>query len=223
MSYSYPVNALLLVGPTGVGKSPLGDALAQKGLFGRRCHHLDFGSELRGAVSGGDRSASYTADELTFIHGVLEQGLLLEDEHFPLARKIVSLFLGRVGFSSGDLLILNGMPRHHGQARDVATIARVHGLIVLDCSADDVFYRIHHNVGGDRTERIDDNRDLIEKKLVIFRQRTAPLIEHYEQTGSRIYRLTIAGTTSTEQAYQKILKLAALHPPLAFVAEPPER
>ena len=223
MSYSYPVDALLLIGPTGVGKSPLGDVVAQKGLLGRKCHHLDFGSELRGAVSGGDRSSAYSADELKFIHGVLEQGLLLEDEHFPLAKKIVSLFLGRAGFSQGDLLILNGMPRHQGQARDVATIARVHGLIVLDCTADDVFYRIHHNVGGDRTERIDDNRDLIEKKLVIFRQRTAPLTEHYENRGSSIFRLTISGTTTTEQAYQKLLSLAAAHPPLALVAEPPER
>ena len=71
--YSSTINAMLLLGPTGVGKSPLGDAIAQNGLFGRRCHHLDFGSELRGAVSREELSAAYSSNELDFIHGVLEQ------------------------------------------------------------------------------------------------------------------------------------------------------
>jgi adenylate kinase len=221
--YSLPVDSILLLGPTGVGKSPLGDVIAQNGLFGRRCHHLDFGSELRGAVSGGERSAPYSADELDFIHGVLERGLLLENEHFMLAEKIISLFLDRVGFAQRDILVLNGIPRHEGQARDIEKIARVKAVVVLDCSAEDVFRRIEDNVGGDRTVRVDDTLDLIGKKLRIFRERTAPLIDHYEKPGGRIYRLSVTGTMTPAEAFTALSALAAAHPPVALVAEPPER
>jgi adenylate kinase family enzyme len=222
-SYSYPVDSLLLLGPTGVGKSPLGHAIAQNGLFRRQCHHLDFGSELRGAVSGGDRSAAYSKNELDFIHGVLERGLLLENEHFSLAEKIISLFLDRIGFSQRDILVLNGIPRHAGQAKDIAAVTDIHALIVLDCSADDVFCRIRDNVGGDRTERVDDNKELIEKKLVIFRERTAPLIDHYEKLGRRIYRVGVSGAMTPKEAYQNVSALAAAYPPVSLVTEPPQR
>jgi adenylate kinase family enzyme len=222
-SYPYPIDSILLLGPTGVGKSPLGDAIARNGLFGRNCHHLDFGSELRNAVSDGKRSASYSPEELDFIHGVLERGLLLENEHFVLAEKTIALFLQRKGLSQAHILVLNGIPRHGGQARDIERIAHVHALIVLDCVAEDVFCRIRDNVGGDRTERVDDNVELIGKKLALFRSRTAPLIDHYEKLGRMIYRLGVSGTMTPAEAYQKLSALAAADPPVALIAEPPER
>lgn len=223
MTYTYPIDAVLLLGPTGVGKSPLGDALAQNGLFERTCHHLDFGSELRNAVSDGERAVAYSTEELDFVHGVLERGLLLENEHFPLAKKIIALFLDRAGFTQGHVLVLNGIPRHVGQAKDIAALVHIHALIVLDCSAETVLDRISENVGGDRTERIDDNRDLIEKKLVIFRERTAPLIDHYDAKGCRIYRIDVSSTMTPADAYRNLSALAAAHPPIAFIAEPPQR
>jgi len=223
MVYTYPINAILLLGPTGVGKSPLGDAVAEHGLFGRTCHHLDFGSELRSAVSGKDRSFAYSTEELDFIHGVLERGLLLENEHFPLAKKIIALFLDRAGFTQDHVLVLNGIPRHVGQAQDISAIAHIHALIVLDCSAETVLDRIQENIGGDRTERVDDNSDLIEKKLDIFRERTAPLIDHYEAKDCRIYRIAVSSTMTPADAYRALSALAAAHPPIAFIAEPPQR
>jgi adenylate kinase family enzyme len=222
-AYPHPLDSILLLGPTGVGKSPLGNAISRVGLFERRCHHLDFGSELRGAVSDAGRSAFYTRDELDFIHGVLEQGLLLENEHFPLAVKIISLFLNRSGFTKEDILVLNGIPRHAGQARDIATVAKIQALCVLDGSADVVLCRIRSNVGGDRTEREDDNSGLIERKLAIFRERTAPLIEHYERQGSPVYRISVTESMTPADAYRRLSSLAAAHPPVALVAEPPQR
>ena len=223
MTLLFPIDAILLLGPTGVGKSPLGDAIAAFGLFGRRCHHLDFGSELRSAISGCEYSADYSAEELDFIHGILKRGLLLENEHFSLAKKIISLFLKRASFKQHELLVLNGIPRHAGQAKDMASLATVHALIVLDCSADDVFCRIRDNVGGDRTERIDDNRALVEKKLVVFRQRTTPLVDHYVNNGCTVHRILISGTMTTDCTYQDLRTLAAVDPPVALVAEPPKR
>jgi adenylate kinase family enzyme len=221
--FTFPVDAILLLGPTGVGKSPLGDVVAQRGMFGRRCHHLDFGSELRDAVSRVDRSIAYAKQELDFIHGVLERGLLLENEHFPLAKKIISLYLDRLGFSKHDVLVLNGIPRHQGQARDIATIAAIHAVVVLDCSSNDILNRIRGNIGGDRTERIDDNKELIEKKLTIFRERTTPLIEHYTQQGCALYRISVSKDMTPTETYFKVSSLAAAYPPVTFVTEPPQR
>ncbi len=221
-TYILPVDAVLLLGPTGAGKSPLGDALDFHGLFGRRCLHLDFGAELRSAVSGGKESAAYSPEDLDFIHGVLERGLLLENEHFPLAEKIITLFLEQKGFTQRDLLILNGVPRHIEQAKDIEEIARIHSLIVLDCGAEEVFCRLGNNAGKDRTERIDDGPKLVEKKLKIFRERTAPLVAYYQQQGSRICRIEVSGEMTAGQAYEKLSALASAHPPVALVAEPPQ-
>jgi adenylate kinase family enzyme len=221
--YSFPVDSILLLGPTGVGKSPLGDVIARRGMFGRRCHHLDFGSELRDAVSRADRSIAYAKKELDFIHGVLKRGLLLENEHFPLAKKIISLYLDRVGFSKHDVLVLNGIPRHAGQARDIASIAAIHAVVVLDCSSDDIVYRIRDNIGGDRTERSDDSQALIEKKLTIFRKRTTPLIEHYTQSGCALYQVRVSRDMTPTETYDNVSSLAAAYPPVTLVTEPPQR
>lgn len=218
-----PADTILLLGPTGAGKSPLGDAIAQNGLFGRRCHHLDFGSELRGIVTLGDRSAAYSPEELDYISGVLEKGLLLENEHFVLAKKIIALFLSRVVFSWKELLVLNGLPRHAGQARDSADLFRMHAVCVLDCTANTVMRRIQNNAGGDRTKRSDDTKTLIENKLDVFRERTAPLIEHYKQQGCRVYRIPVSDVMTPADAYLHLTSLAAADPPVTLVAEPPKR
>ncbi len=221
-NFASPVDAILLIGPTGSGKSPLGDILESRGFLGRRSHHLDFGSELRSAVSGIGAS-SYTHEEQEFIGGVLERGLLLENEHFVLAKKIIGLFLERSRFRRGDVIVLNGIPRHEGQARDVASIATVHSLVVLDCSVEAVLLRIRENTGGDRTGRADDDHALVENKLRIFNERTAPLIEHYRKAGSRIYRIDINEKTTTASAYHRLSTLAAADPPITLVTEPPQR
>lgn len=218
-----PVDAVLLIGPTGSGKSPLGDLIAEKGLLGRRSHHLDFGSELRAIHAGPSGSSPFSLTELDFISGVLERGLLLENEHFALARKIILCALYRFSFNTGDLLILNGLPRHTGQARDIASLARVSALIVLDCSEDAVFCRLRDNVGGDRTDRTDDHNELVKQKLRTFYERTEPLIHHYEEAAIPIYRLAVNDSTSTADAYALLTLLAAANPPVSLVAEPPQR
>ena len=222
MSFFYPVNALLILGPTGSGKSPLGELISSRGFIGRRAHHLDFGSELR-SISSGIGAASYSRSEKDFILGVLERGLLLENEQFCLARKIIELFLERSCFRSGDVLLLNGMPRHAGQARDIAAVATIQAVVVLNCSINSVMKRIEENTGGDRTGRDDDTRLLIEKKIDIYRERTTPLVEHYAAVGSRIYHIDVNERTSPESAYDTLSSLAASDPPIAFVAEPPQR
>lgn len=39
--------AMVLLGPTGSGKTPLGHVFAARGFLNRRCAHFDFGENLR--------------------------------------------------------------------------------------------------------------------------------------------------------------------------------
>jgi len=220
--YTFPVDAVLLLGPTGAGKSPLGNFIGVHGLIKKAAHHLDFGSELRALVSGVLDTSQYNRDDLNFIQGVLERGLLLENEHFALAKKIIHGFLDRVGFSQNHVLILNGIPRHIGQAEDVSTLARIHAVIHLDCTADDVICRLSTNVGGDRTDRSDDEKALVAKKLSLFNERTTPLIEYYSGRKCPIFRIEAAAATTAQDSYRILSALAAAHPPIAFIAEPPQ-
>ena len=193
--------SILLLGPTGAGKSPLGDQIEKKGLRGNRCFHFDFGHELRGIAGLNLPPEGFQKEDLLFIRDVLEKGLLLENEHFHIAEKIIHYFMRRNDFREEDILILNGLPRHVDQAQDMAGIVEVGGLVVLECGPEEVYSRIQKNTGMDRTGRIDDGMAMIRKKLDIFNARTAPLIEHYSNMGCVILKVRITAALTPEDAY----------------------
>jgi len=88
-------------------------------------------------------------------------------------------FLDRYGFSSNDVRISNGILRHAGQAKDIASVAAIGTLIVLVCSVDSVFCRLRDNVVGDRTGCFDDDVALVDKNLRLFKECPAPLVDYY--------------------------------------------
>jgi adenylate kinase family enzyme len=200
-----PIDAILLIGPTGAGKSPFGDHIQQCGLAGKRCHHFDFGHQLRAIAAEADPPGEFTISEQSFIRDLLEKALLLEKEHFPIAEKIISEFLRGRQYEQGDLIVLNGLPRHVGQAQDMTRIVAVRTVVVLECSSSVVHKRIRKNAGGDRAGRDDDDRKLIEKKLRIFRERTEPLLEHYRAEGSTLVRLAVTEEAVTGLLYAELL------------------
>jgi hypothetical protein len=70
------------------------------------------------------------------------------------------------------VLIMNGILRHIGQAKDIDSIASVHALIVLDCDANAVSCRLRDNIGRDREGRQDDGPELVKKNCGISRPDT---------------------------------------------------
>jgi len=182
--------ALLLLGPTGSGKTPLGDWLEQTSPAGRRCHHFDFGANLR-AVVAGNTAAAFTADEIRFLRRVLEEGALLEDERFPLAARILDDFVVRRKVQPTDRLILNGLPRHLTQAKALDRTLTVRGVIHLDCDTPTVAGRLRRNTGGDRAQRRDDTDALVTRKLAIFHERTRPLLDYYRRQAVPVLRLAM--------------------------------
>ena len=181
------MNAVLLLGPTGSGKTPLGEALENHAFFNRRCYHFDFGAQLRYAAEHGGRGLS--KQDVCTIQNVLSGGALLENNTFHIARTLLDHFIAAHEATASDLIILNGLPRHAGQARDVDQVLKVKLIVELQCAAETVHARIATNCGGDRAERTDDSTEEIARKLKLYSARTLPLLDHYRAAG--VTRLSI--------------------------------
>jgi len=194
--------AILLIGPTGSGKTPLGDRLEQDGLWSRRCCHFDFGAALRAIGEGGRRPALLTDEDVAVIVSSLQTGALLEDHRFHIARNILLSFAEERRISGSDLLVLNGMPRHAGQAEKVDAFLAIARVVHLACEPETVLGRIERDTGGDRAGRVDDSLGEVRRKLEIFRERTAPLLDHYRQEGVRIDEFNVQVDTAAEEIHQ---------------------
>ena len=199
--------AVLLLGPTGSGKTPLGDHLEAHGLFGRRCAHFDFGSRLRAFASGIDSPDGLSSRDREHVRDLLATGRLLEDDRFQIAREILSWFLLSKHLQPADLVVLNGLPRHVGQAKEIDATVDVRVIVMMECSTDVILRRISADTGGDRQGRKDDARRLIAEKMRIFAQRTMPLLDHYRTSHVRIHAIHVG-------ARMKAAEAAAMLPPV---------
>jgi len=184
--------AILLLGPTGAGKTPLGDRLEDQGIRGRRLQHFDFGANLRRiAAFSSSMTSGYTTAELSIIRNSLATGALLEDEHFPLARKVLENFLARRKLKPGDAVVLNGFPRHAGQAMRLDRLVDIRLVVVLRAALRVLQDRIRVDADGDRAGRVDDSPAEISRKLDLFERRTLPLVAFYASRGVRVVTLRV--------------------------------
>ena len=198
----YP--AIVLLGPTGAGKTPLGQMFEQQGWEDCRCVHFDFGENLRAIVQGGLPGPFVSSQDIQFLGGVLEQGVLLEDKDFPLAERILRGFLSQRQADFRTYVVLNGLPRHSGQASALEELVAVRIVICLECTAETVVRRIQENPGGDRVGRNDDQLSAVTKKLEIYQQRTAPLVDWYRQRGARIVRVPVSAWMTAADLWAEV-------------------
>jgi len=197
------LKAILILGPTGSGKTPLGNLMEKEGLRNQRYYHFDFGENLRSITRTDKR---FTAKEIALINRVLTSGALLENEHFCLARKILRHFIKRNHIGPASIIILNGLPRHVDQAKEMASILKIEAVIHLACSPDVVLARIRNNIGGDRVGRADDGISDVRNKLRIFNRRTSMLIKHYRSRKTEIITVVITENTTTANILKYIKK-----------------
>lgn len=197
-----PSDAILLLGPPGSGKTPLGRLLADRGLWGRPCRHFDFGQCLRRIADRPGGPDGLDPAELGVVRSVLAAGTLLEERDLPIARKVLTSFLRRTASDDRTWVVLNGLPRDVGQARGVAGLVGVSAVVGLECSPRTVFQRIALNTGGDRIDRTDDDLEAVRRRLDVFAARTAPLAEYYRTTGARVLTVDVhADTTASEMLH----------------------
>lgn len=198
------INAVLLLGPTGSGKTPLGNLMQETGFENRKCFHFDFGENLRQAAGGCLPEEILDSKDVRFIQKVLRENLLLENETFFIAEKIFKAFAGENNISDEDLVLLNGLPRYVDQAGDVARLVKIQRVIVLACSAETVQERIRLNSGGDRSGRKDDSLEEIENKLRVFHARTLPLIDYFTTRQVPVHTCRVEVHTTALDVLEKL-------------------
>jgi adenylate kinase family enzyme len=203
------IRAIALIGHSNAGKTPLGETIRKRAGTGtRRFHHLDFGEHLR-RIAAGTVDAGLSADDSALVRSILD-GRLLDDRHFPVAAAIIDRFLERHRFdTTADLLVLNGIPRHHGQARDLAD----HGidvvlLIYCACSPLAALSRKRLAEIGrgheDRSHRHDHDNQTFQRKIRSFERDTRPLLDHYRARGVEQVTIDVTAETTPDDAYEFI-------------------
>lgn len=207
-----PWPSWLLVGPTGSGKTPLGDELERRGFLGRRCVHFDFGANLRAVAADPKSWDMLTPAELESVRASLATGALFEDKDLPMIVKILRSFAARKGLTSDSLLILNGLPRHGRQVESLAGNVDVERVVRLEVSAAVIRRRIRIDTGGDRAARIDDTLEAVERRLAVFRERTFPLVSYYRERRALIVEIPVTASMTAAEAYQALVKRLARDP-----------
>lgn len=225
------MQALLLIGPPGAGKSPLGDYLQKQSSAGKKLCHLDFGRELRDILKehsapGSDHQAGkgegekettvleagvglsgpnyFSRQELERIRQSVEKASLFEEPDRELVRKIVRHFLGKNAIGEDDILVLNGLPRHRAQLawlEDILTIALV---VNLDCPEDVAVRRILANLDGERQGRQDDRLEVIVRRYRLYQEKTGPLLDYFRQAGVPVISLKVDRETRPDTLWPKL-------------------
>jgi adenylate kinase family enzyme len=199
-----PWPAILLVGPTGAGKTPLGDEIEKRGLQGWPCVHFDFGANLRRAAQGGAVEFGLTGPETERTRDSLRSGALFESGDLPMIAKILRRFVETRRLGPGDRLVLNGLPRHRDQAEALARLLAVERVISLEAAAPVIVDRIGRDPGRDRAGRPDDDIAAIAGRLETFRRRTAPLLEFYLDRGVPVTAVQVTATMTAPDMYAEL-------------------
>lgn len=194
--------AVLLLGPTGSGKTPLGEALGKEGLSGSRCLHFDFGEALRASVD--PESTVLTPAERAMVHESLRTGALLENKHFSIAEKLLEGRLSERNSTPDTIVVLNGLPRHSGQAEAMDRVVDMLAVVSLECAPATVWERIRADSGGDRGGRVDDTREEVRRRIELFRERTAPLLSYYRGLRVPLLSLDVGIKTTAHEMRQHL-------------------
>jgi adenylate kinase family enzyme len=201
-----PWPSILLVGPTGAGKSPLGDEMERRGFRGRPCLHFDFGANLRAAAEGRADGYGLTGPERETIRRSLATGALFETGDMPMIVKILTGFAALRRLGPASLLVLNGLPRHRSQAEALTGIVAVEWIVSFEAEAAVISERIRLDPGRDRSGRTDDDAGSVARRLATFLDRTAPLLDLYRERGVPVRSIAVTAAMSSADMYDELAR-----------------
>lgn len=163
---------IVIFGAPGSGKGTQSELMIKKYGFG----HISTGDVLRNEIKNGTELGKTAAS-------FIDKGQLIPDS--LMIDILASVYDGFGAEYEG--VIFDGFPRTIPQAEALKTMLsqRGHGIaamIELDVPEDELMTRLINR--GKQSGRSDDNEETIKKRLDVYHNQTAPLIEWYKADGT---------------------------------------
>lgn len=174
---------IILLGPPGCGKGTQGALLAKRTGAPR----VSTGDLLRAAVRDGTPLGKKA-------QGYMDKGLLVPDD---VILGLIEEVLGSSEARAG--ILMDGFPRTTAQAEAVDRLLaeremQVDRVLNLEVPDDELVRRMRGRAL--KEGRADDTPEAFQKRLVVYREQTAPLIDYYRKRG----KLTnVPGVGTTEE------------------------
>ncbi|MBC7363876.1 MAG: nucleoside monophosphate kinase [Candidatus Aminicenantes bacterium] len=197
------IKAILLLGPPGSGKTPLGEYLSAQRFASRSAFHFDFGQQLRDLVNTGAQGV-FTPREICRVKEAIKQAALFEKEDRELVRKILADFVKRHDLQPGDWLILNGLPRHPEQVDWVSELVEIKLVVHLLCPLEISQKRITTGFLEDRSERSDDSPEKLTARYQTYLERTLPMVNFFREKKIPVVELAVLENTTPPVLWQEL-------------------
>lgn len=178
----------VLLGPPGSGKG----TQAKKLAAAHGALHLSTGDILREEIAKGTKLGQ---DAKTY----MDRGDLVPDD----------IILGMIrdhlpSGTNGKGFILDGFPRTEAQARELDKMLQSNGvpldrIVLVDVGDDEIKTRLKGRAAQEG--RADDNEDVINRRLDVYRSQTEPVVRYYRKDG----RLTeVAGEQPIDRVFRDL-------------------
>lgn len=180
---------IVIFGAPGAGKGTQSDKLIEKYGLG----HISTGDVLRNEIKNGTELGQ-TAK------GYIDNGQLIPDD--LMVSILASVYDGFGKEHAG--VIFDGFPRTILQAEALKKMLAERGhqidaMIELSVPEDELMARLLNR--GKLTGRSDDNEETIKKRLDVYHNQTAPLIDWYENEGIRHH---VEGLGTVDEIFGRI-------------------
>lgn len=186
---------IVLLGAPGSGKGTQAVRLVEQ----LELPHISTGELLRSAVESGTELGQKAKT-------VIDRGELVSDD---IMLGLITQRLSRDDAKNG--FILDGYPRNITQAKALDEILERQGqamveVLHIDVDAELLLQRIAGRAAEEG--RSDDAEEVVRKRLRIYAEQTAPVVEYYTAKGvlSRVL-----GEGSVEEVFQRIMSVLLMH------------
>ncbi len=182
---------LILLGPPGAGKGTQAQRLVER----HEIVQLSTGDMLRAAVAAGTEIGLKAK-------AIMDAGELVPDD---VVVGIINDRIEKADAKNG--FILDGFPRTVGQAEALDAMLKQKGLkldAVIEIKVDEgiLLSRIEKRAGETPGgPRADDNADALKKRLAVYKEQTAPLVDHFR---SKALLKTVDGMKGIDEVSRSI-------------------